>query len=57
MDLHDAVTPNELLATLQLDDLAHPWRIFASNALRGEGLEEGVGWLVDAIAEHKTTAK
>ncbi|CBZ25320.1 putative ADP-ribosylation factor-like [Leishmania mexicana MHOM/GT/2001/U1103] len=47
MDLAGAKTPMELTQILQLNSLMgdHPMNIFASNALRGEGIHEGMDWL------------
>lgn len=34
-----------------------PWHISSSNALTGEGLQDGVQWLVQQIRESLTTMK
>ncbi|KAK7194965.1 ADP-ribosylation factor-like [Novymonas esmeraldas] len=47
MDVAGAKTPLELTQILQLNSLMgdHPMNIFASNALRGEGIQEGMEWI------------
>ena len=46
MDLPTALSPVECVQNLQLDKITDkPWHIASSNALTGEGLEEGINWL------------
>jgi len=47
MDLAKALTPAQISETLDLPKLitAQPWTIVASNALTGQGLDEGIKWL------------
>ena len=50
MDLTGAKTPNEIRKLLQLEKLkTRPWRIFATNALKGDGVLEGMAWLQKQI--------
>jgi ADP-ribosylation factor-like protein 6 len=47
MDIPGSFSPHEIVEQLELDELLadRPWNIFASDARRGVGLEEGVTWL------------
>jgi ADP-ribosylation factor-like protein 6 len=46
MDRPQAIPPVECVQLLELDKITNkPWHIAASNALTGEGLEEGIAWL------------
>ena len=50
MDLPGALEPSEVSMQLGLPALTErPWQIAASNALTGEGVEEGIAWLVQAL--------
>lgn len=52
MDVRNALTPVQISNLLKLDELRDkPWHICASNALTGEGLQEGVEWLTDQMNE------
>ena len=51
MDLPGAMTPQECMEELALDNIkAKPWRITASNAVTGEGIDEGIDWLCDVVS-------
>uniref|UniRef100_A0ABK0LT77 ADP-ribosylation factor-like protein 6 n=1 Tax=Rattus norvegicus TaxID=10116 RepID=A0ABK0LT77_RAT len=55
MDLRDAVTSVKVSQLLCLENIKDkPWHICASDALKGEGLQEGVDWLQDQIQAVKT---
>lgn len=46
MDRPTAISPVECVQTLELDKITDkPWHIAASNALTGEGIDEGIVWL------------
>ncbi|XP_012508255.1 PREDICTED: ADP-ribosylation factor-like protein 6 [Propithecus coquereli] len=46
MDLRDAVTSVKVSQLLCLENIKDkPWHICASDAIKGEGLQEGVDWL------------
>uniref|UniRef100_A0A8C6S8D8 ADP-ribosylation factor-like protein 6 n=1 Tax=Neogobius melanostomus TaxID=47308 RepID=A0A8C6S8D8_9GOBI len=46
MDLQDAMSSNKVTQMLCLESIKDkPWHICASNAIRGEGLQEGLDWL------------
>ena len=46
MDRPTAVSPVECVQALELDKITDkPWHIAASNALSGEGIDEGIVWL------------
>eukprot|EP00899_Mesostigma_viride_P002471 jgi/Mesvir1/12224/Mv00450-RA.1 len=50
MDLPASMSPVETAQALALEDIKDkPWQIVPSNALSGEGLEEGLDWLTSAI--------
>lgn len=50
MDLPSAMTSVECTVALSLTDIKEkPWHITSSNGLTGEGLDEGISWLVDAM--------
>lgn len=50
MDLPGALEPSEVSLQLGLASLKErPWQIQASNALTGEGVGEGVNWLVQVL--------
>jgi len=52
MDVRDAVTSVKCSAILELSRVENkPWHICASNAVTGEGLEEGITWLTDQIRD------
>jgi len=54
MDLPTAVTPVDCVKTLELDRIADkPWHIAASNALTGEGLDEGISWLGEQMQRNQ----
>lgn len=59
MDLAGAKTPIELTQVLQLNTVMgdHPMNIFASNALRGEGIQEGMDWLQSVMLRRLEQAK
>lgn len=55
MDLRDALTSVKVSQLLCLEDIKDkPWHICASDAIKGEGLQEGVDWLQDQIQSVKT---
>lgn len=52
MDMREALSSVKCSNLLGLEDIRDkPWHICASNALSGEGLEEGVSWLADQLRE------
>jgi ADP-ribosylation factor-like protein 6 len=52
MDLPGALPPTDIMSQLNLASItSKPWHISASNALRGEGLDEGMEWLATAIGK------
>ncbi|XP_068765459.1 ADP-ribosylation factor-like protein 6 [Struthio camelus] len=55
MDLRDAISSVKVSQLLSLENIKDkPWHICASDALKGEGLQEGVDWLQDQIQAMKT---
>ncbi|XP_064422749.1 LOW QUALITY PROTEIN: ADP-ribosylation factor-like protein 6 [Latimeria chalumnae] len=55
MDLRDALSSVKVSQLIGLDRIKDkPWHISGSNALTGEGLQEGVEWLQDQIRSMKT---
>ncbi|KAL3286934.1 hypothetical protein HHI36_001419 [Cryptolaemus montrouzieri] len=52
MDCKDSLSSVKIAAALGLDKIMDkPWHISASNAVTGEGLQEGVEWLTQQIRE------
>jgi len=48
--LHNSLSPVECMQLLNLDSLKeNPWHIAASNALSGEGVDDGLKWLSGVI--------
>uniref|UniRef100_A0A9J8BK72 ADP-ribosylation factor-like 6 n=2 Tax=Cyprinus carpio TaxID=7962 RepID=A0A9J8BK72_CYPCA len=55
MDLRDALSAVKVSQLLCLENIKDkPWHICASDAVKGEGLQEGVDWLQDQIRTMKT---
>lgn len=53
-DLPGAMTAAEVSQALSLTDLKdRSWSIVASSAIRGEGLTEGLDWLMDVIKDEQ----
>uniref|UniRef100_A0A7S2V202 ADP-ribosylation factor-like protein 6 n=1 Tax=Fibrocapsa japonica TaxID=94617 RepID=A0A7S2V202_9STRA len=51
MDLPGAMTPLDCMQELELENVGDkPWHITASNALTGEGVDEGITWLADHLS-------
>ncbi|CCW71761.1 unnamed protein product [Phytomonas sp. Hart1] len=59
MDVKNSKAPIDLIQTLELTKLManHSFNIFASNALTGAGLVEGVKWLRDVMLKKNTGKK
>lgn len=56
-DLLSASTPAEITAELGLNDLRErTWQILPCSAKTGEGLQEGMEWLVEQINSGKDTS-
>lgn len=54
-DLLSAASPSEITAELGLDSLrARTWQILPCSAKTGEGLQEGMEWIVEQINTTKT---
>ncbi|KAI1299362.1 ADP-ribosylation factor-like protein 6 [Halotydeus destructor] len=54
-DLKDASSPVKISKLLELHKLqTNPWHIQPSNALNGEGLEEGIEWLTSQLVNQST---
>lgn len=50
MDFADALSSVKIAAALGLEKIDDkPWHISSSNAISGDGLEEGVQWLIEQI--------
>nr|XP_014342355.1 PREDICTED: ADP-ribosylation factor-like protein 6 [Latimeria chalumnae] len=55
MDLKEALSSVKVSQLLRLENIKDkPWHICPSDALKGEGLQEGVDWLQDQIQVLKT---
>jgi len=54
MDLPGALDPSEVSLQLGLSTITdRPWQVAASNALTGEGVDEGIEWLVSALNQKR----
>lgn len=54
MDLKEALSTVKISQTLGLHQLPHQqWHVQASNALTGEGIQEGIDWFLVQIANNK----
>lgn len=54
MDLKDALPSVKISQTLGLQSFPHDqWHVQASNAITGEGIQEGIDWLIFQIAKNK----
>ncbi|XP_065818258.1 ADP-ribosylation factor-like protein 6 isoform X3 [Labrus bergylta] len=52
MDLRDAMSSVKVTQMLCLENIKDkPWHICPSNAIKGEGLQEGLDWLQEQIAQ------
>lgn len=52
MDLRDALSSVKVASALGLDRLQDkPWHICSTNAVTGEGLQEGIQWFTQQICE------
>lgn len=52
MDLPQAASPSDFVELLKLQGLTNrSWHITASNALTGEGIEEGFKWLTNNLEQ------
>lgn len=49
IDLPDSMSATRIAQVLGLESLANPWSIQASNAITGQGLEEGISWLSEQL--------
>uniref|UniRef100_A0A3Q3DRR6 ADP-ribosylation factor-like 6 n=1 Tax=Hippocampus comes TaxID=109280 RepID=A0A3Q3DRR6_HIPCM len=55
MDVRDALSSVKVSQLLCLDNIKDkPWHICATDALKGDGLQEGVEWLQDQIKSMRT---
>ncbi len=54
MDVPSAMAPDECCEGMQLDNIrGRPWHILPSNAVTGEGVDDGVEWLCAQLARSK----
>jgi len=50
MDLPNALSPVDCMGHMSLEDISSkPWHITSSNALSGDGVEDGIAWLGDQL--------
>ena len=50
MDIAGSLTPVECMGLMELDKIVDkPWHIAASNALSGDGIDDGFQWLAETI--------
>ncbi|OTF83732.1 hypothetical protein BLA29_015273 [Euroglyphus maynei] len=54
MDLKEALPTVKICQTLGLHQLPHKqWHVQSSNAITGEGIQEGIDWLLVQLANNK----
>eukprot|EP01029_Cantina_marsupialis_P005412 TRINITY_DN1586_c0_g1_i1.p2 TRINITY_DN1586_c0_g1~~TRINITY_DN1586_c0_g1_i1.p2 ORF type:complete len:208 (-),score=49.10 TRINITY_DN1586_c0_g1_i1:1215-1778(-) len=53
MDLPAALSAVDVMSMLALDAIEKPWHIASSNALTGEGVDEGINWLAEQLKKRK----
>jgi signal recognition particle receptor subunit beta len=47
-DIDGALSADEIMKSLELEEITErPWSITSCSALNGEGVKEGLEWLVD----------
>jgi ADP-ribosylation factor-like protein 6 len=57
MDLPSAMEPSDVMLNMALERITDkPWHIQASNALSGDGVDEGIAWLAEQLARNTTAA-
>ncbi|KAF7496479.1 ADP-ribosylation factor-like protein 6 [Sarcoptes scabiei] len=55
MDLKGAISTLKISQTLGLHQLSHDqWHVQSSNALTGEGIQEGIDWFLTQLAKNKS---
>ena len=58
MDVHSSLTPVDCMQLLNLDSIKNkPWHITGSNAINGEGVDDGIEWLGSALMRMKSSKK
>lgn len=59
MDLSGAKTPMELTQIVEINNIIgdHPFNMFASDALKGVGLNEGMTWLQNTMLRQQEVSK
>lgn len=58
MDCQDSLSSVKIAAALGMEKIKDkPWHISSSNAITGQGLQEGVQWLVQQIRENVANSK
>ena len=59
MDKKNSLGVQDLAQRLNLNSLLRerPWHIIGSNALEGQGLEEGILWLIESLKYQKQNNK
>jgi signal recognition particle receptor subunit beta len=51
-DLQTALPPDEIMTLLELQSITNkPWSIFACVALKGDGVKEGIEWMVNNMVK------
>ena len=53
-DMKDAAKPSTIASNLFLHDLGNEWRIQGCVSTTGEGVYEGLNWLIDAMKKNKS---
>lgn len=51
-DIETSLSPDEIMKLMELEEIANrPWSINACSAIQGEGVKEGMQWLVEVISK------
>ena len=51
-DLETSLSPDEIMKLMELELISNrPWSINACSALKGEGVKEGMEWIVEIISK------
>ena len=58
MDIAGSLTPVECMGLMALDQIVDkPWHIAASNALSGDGIDDGFQWLAETIQKINNSSR
>ncbi len=50
-DLEMSLSPDEIMSSMELEEISNrPWAIHACSALKGDGVKEGMEWIVKIMS-------